>query len=221
MPAMRSDTKAGVAIAVALLLVVTGCRRGDDGGELPDPAELLVAAADEMAQVETVAVQLEAETGLVNLPLRSIDGVVTNAGDAEGAAELEESGQRVEVQFVVVDGVFHYQLLGAWQQLPVDDANRFYDPSVILDPEVGVSHLLRTATDAKMVGRDGDTYEVTATFPADGVSGLLPGAPDGTPGTVWIGVDRPLLHRAEFELPTGKVTATLSDFDQPVEIRAP
>jgi len=230
MPRMRTHltTVRFLAAAAAVLLTAAGCQGGDGDADLPAGDQLLAAAADEMAQVETVAVLIEADTNVADLPLRQVDGVITRTGEAEGTAQVEQLGQRVELRFVVVDDTFHYQLFGGWQQLPLAEASEFYDPSAILDPDRGLAQLLRTATDATVQRRDGDLYEVTATFGAAGLAGLLPGMPDGTEGTVWIGVDRPLLHRARVPVPAeagggeaGTLSVTLSDFDQPVTISAP
>jgi lipoprotein LprG len=222
LPAARS-----VAVVVAVLLALAGCWGGDDP-DLPAGDALLRAAADEMAQVETVAVAIESDTDVAGLPLRAVDGVITRAGDAEGTALVEQLGQRLEVRFVVVGDTFYYQLFGGWQQLPLAEATEFYDPSAILDPDRGLSQLLRTATDPEVERRDGDTYQVSATFGASGLATLLPGAPEGIRGTVWIGVDRPLLHRARVPVPAeaaggeaGTLSMNLSGFDQPVTISAP
>jgi lipoprotein LprG len=222
----RSVTAVLIAVTV---LVAAGACRGRDGGDddLPDGAGLLAAAADEMAGVETVAMLLETDTDLGGLPVRQVDGVVTQAGDAEGTARVEQFGQELELRFVVVDEIFHYQLLGNWQQLPLADAAEFYDPSAILDPDRGVAQLLRTATDPRVERRDGDRYEVTATFGAASLAVLLPGTTADTRGTVWIGVDRPLLHQARFPAPapqggeSGTVDVALSNFDEPVTVVAP
>lgn len=223
---MRRSVTA-VLIAATVLVAAAGCRSRDGGGDLPDGAGLLSAAADEMAGVETVAMLLESDTELAGLPVRQVDGVITRAGDAEGTALVEQLGQQLELQFVVVDETFHYQLLGSWQELPLADAAQFYDPSAVLDPERGVSQLLRTATEPAVERRDGDRYEVSATFDAAALAVLLPGTTEDTRGTVWIGVDRPLLHQARFPVPAasggepGMVNVALSRFDEPVTIVAP
>jgi len=224
MPHMRRRVTATLSAAAAVTILLTaGCKGGGDdgGGDLPDAAGLMTAAADEMAGVETVAMLLETDADLGGLPVRQVDGVITQAGDAEGTALVEQLGTQVELQFVVVDETFHYQLIGGWQEIPLTDAAQFYDPSAVLDPDRGVANLLRTATDPQIERRDGDQYEVTATFPAASVATLLPGATGETRGTVWIGVDRPLLHRAQFPVAEGTVTVTLSNFDEPVTIVAP
>lgn len=223
MPHMRTSVTAAVSAAAAVaVLVAAGCSRGgDDGGDLPDAAGLMSAAADEMAGVETVAMLLESDTDLGGLPVRQVDGVITAAGDAEGTALVEQLGTEVELQFVVVDETFHYQLIGGWQELPLSEAAEFYDPSAVLDPDRGIANLLRSATNPRVERRDGEQYEVSADFPADGLGTVLPGAADQTRGTVWIGVDRPLLHRGQFPIGEGTVTVTLSKFDEPVTIVAP
>jgi lipoprotein LprG len=216
-----------IAAAAAMVLLAAGCTGGDESdGELPAAAGLLTAAADEMAQVETVTMQLAADVDVADLPVREVSGVVTRAGEAEGTATIEQFGQLVELRFVVLGDTFHYQLLGGWAQLPREQAAEFYDPSVILDPDRGVANLLRTATDPEVLQRDGDRYQVAASFDAEALAALLPDAGAGTTGTLWIGVDRPLLHRAEFPLsgddgPAGTLTVDLSDFDAPVDITAP
>jgi lipoprotein LprG len=224
MPHMQRSVTATLSAAAAVtILLAAGCNRGggDDEGDLPDAAGLMTAAADEMAGVETVAMVLESDTDLGGLPVRQVDGVITQAGDAEGTALVEQLGTEVELQFVVVDETFHYQLIGGWQELPLSQAAQFYDPSAILDPDRGVANLLRTATDPRVERRDGDQYEVTADFQATELGTVLPGAADQTRGTVWIGVDRPLLHRAQFPVGEGTVTVSLSNFDEPVTIVAP
>ncbi|HEY8471939.1 MAG TPA: LppX_LprAFG lipoprotein [Natronosporangium sp.] len=218
----RSVTVTWSAAAAVAVLLAAGCSRGggDDDGDLPDAAGLMTAAADEMAQVETVAMLLESDTDLGGLAVRRVDGVLTQAGDADGVALVEQLGTQVELKFRVVGETFYYQLIGGWQQQPLAEAADYYDPSAILDPDRGIAQLLRSATDPQVERRDGDQYEVTATFPAEQLDVVLPGAQE-TRGTVWIGVDRPLLHRAQFPVEEGTVTVTLSKFDEPVTIVAP
>jgi lipoprotein LprG len=213
--------------AAVLLLALAGCTGDPDDGAAPAADSLLAAAADEMAAVQTVRLRLEADANVAELPVRQVEAQVTGGGDAAGTAQLDQFGQRLEVAFVVVGDEFHYRLVGDWQQSTRADAADLYDPSAILDPERGVANLLRTATSAEV---DGDeeiegvaTYRVTAGFDPAAVAALLPGAPAGLTGTLWIGVDRPLLHQARFDLPDGggPVTVRLHDHDAPAQISAP
>ncbi len=189
-------------------------------------SELLAAAADEMAVVQTVRVQVEADAEVADLPVHAVDGQVTRAGDAAGTVQVEQFDQLMELEFVVVGDEFHYRLVGGWQQLPRAEAADLYDPSAILDPDRGVAHLLRTASDAELDGTEAvagvDTYRVTARFDPDAAAALLPGATGELTGTLWIGADPALLHRAEFTSPElGAATVRLSDFNAPADISAP
>lgn len=225
MPAMRRSGT-GIIAAVAMAAVaVAGC--GGDGGaaeDLPEATELMSASAEEMAGVETVRLVLSAGSGVPGIPLHAADAVVTAAGDADGTATVELAGVgAVEVRFVLVGDTFHYQAVGPWLRMPREDAAEVYDPSAILDPERGVAHLLAAARDPEVTGTRGDVeaYQVTATFAAADIAALVPGVTEDVEGTLWIGADRPLLHEAGFELPSGTVTAELSEFDEPAEISAP
>lgn len=229
MPPMPKRLPFLAALATAVVLAAGCSNDGDDAPpepqETPDVTELMSAAADRMAQVETVRLRIEADADIADLPLRAADAVVTSAGDAEGTAEVEQLGQLLEIQFVLVEDTFHYQLVGQWLEMPRTDAAQLYDPSAILDPDQGIANLIRTAQEPEISGTstvDGvQAYEVSATFGAAELAGVLPGVPDGLPGTLWIGVDEPLLHQAEFTPTGGTVTVNLSDFDAPADITAP
>lgn len=216
---------AGLATA---LLLVPGCR-SDGGADLPAATDLLPAAADAMAQLETAKLVVETDTDLAELPVRRADGVVTRAGDAAGTAQLNQLSMLIEMTFVVVEDTFYYQLIGGWQELPLSEAADLYDPSAILDPDRGVANLLRTADKAKVDTRETssgvDTYRVSAELAPDALSTLLPGVNGPAAGVLWIGVDQPLLHQIEISVPAGNESGTatvrLSDFDAPVDISAP
>lgn len=221
---------AAAAFAAAVLtaaLALAGCE--DEVAEQltgVSASELLGEAADEMAGLQTVRLHVESDAEVAELPVRTLEGQVTRAGDAAGTAQVEQFDQLMELQFVVVGDEFHYRLLGSWQEAPRAEAADLYDPSAVLDPDRGVAHLLRTATDAALDGIEEiagvDTYRVTARFDPDAAAALLPGAPGELTGTLWIGVDPPVLHQAEFTSPElGTATVRLSDFDAPADISAP
>lgn len=227
MPGMpRRSIFTAVSCLAVVAVLAAGCtgERGDEEAP-PDAEALLASAADEMAQVDTVRLHIGADTALADLPVREADAVVTRAGDAQGSAQIEQFGQVLELEFVLAGDTFYYQLIGPWLELPREKAAEYYDPTAILDPERGVAHLLRNADQAEVRGTGDaggvDAYEVGASFAAADLAALLPGVPEQVDGTLWIGQERPLLHRAEFSLPGGTVTVELSDFDAPVEIRAP
>lgn len=229
----RAVLSVASAALITAALTGAGCTRDGDpaDGDLPEAAELLAAAADEMAGVETTRLTVESDTDVTDLSVRGIEGVITRTGDAQGSVQLEQLGALVELSFVVAGDTFYYRLIGGWQELPLSQAATLYDPSAILDPDRGVANLLRTATGGEVRGRetvDGvDAYRVTAEFDAVALGTLLPGFSEPVPGTLWVGADRPLLHRVEVTVPAtgdsegGTATVRLSDFDAPVDISAP
>jgi len=222
----RSIITAVPVLAVAAVLAA-GCSgdRDRDDAPLPDADTLLTSAADEMAGVQTVRLRISADTEVADLPVREADAVVTRAGDAEGSAQVEQLGQVLELNFVMAGDTFYYQLIGPWLEVPREEAAEYYDPSAILDPERGVASLLRNAQQPEVRGTasvgDTETYEVAASFAAADLAVLLPGVPEQVDGTLWIGQERPLLHRAAFTLPEGTVTVELSGFGAPAQISAP
>jgi lipoprotein LprG len=227
---MPRRTRTLLAASLALIiLAAAGCSRGgnndEDPSDLPEAAQLLAAAADEMEGIETVRLQLESDTDLGNLQVRQADAQITATGEAQGTGQVDFGGQLMELQFVMVEDTFHYQTIGPWLRMPRDAASSIYDPSAILDAETGVPHLLRNAQEPAVTGTGTVSgvavYEVTATFTAADMAAVLPGVAEDVPGTLWIGVDRPLLHQAEFDVSGGTVTVTLSEFDEPVQSDAP
>lgn len=218
-PLVAAVALAGI-LGGALAGALAGCG-GDDEVPDVDPGELLAAAADELAGVQTVRMQISSEGDVAQLPVRGVDAQVTADGDAAGTAQVEMLDQLLEVDLVVVGDEFHYRLLGSWQQGTRADAADVYDPSVILDEQRGLAQLLRTATVAGVSRAAEDGYRVPATFDAEAAGALLPGAPDDLTGTVWIMEDRPLPTRLVLDLPDGSVTVDLTDYDAPADIRAP
>jgi lipoprotein LprG len=223
----------GGGLAAALLLALAGCT----GGSEPDPdlaglsaPELIQVTADEMAELETVRLTVTVDSEQLGLPLRRLEGQVTRGGDAAGTALMEQFGQLLEVEFVVVGDDFYFQLLGAWQHLSRRDAVALaLDPAVILDPDRGVADLLRTATEPAIVATPDASasgmYEVAAAVDAERASALVPGVPgvlEGLTATLFIDPQRPLLRQVVFDLVGGgTVTVELSDFDADADIRAP
>ncbi|GIG92580.1 LppX_LprAFG lipoprotein [Plantactinospora endophytica] len=223
------------ASALSLLLAVSGgCtdRGGDDpagqdAAPLPEAAELLASAATELGTVKTARFVIATEGAADSLGISAAEGVITAAGEAQGTAKLEQAGLPLELSFVVKDETLHVNgLTGGWQKLPLATAAAIYDPTAILSPDRGVANLVGKTTGSTK-GReevDGvDTYRIEGTLPGAALGNLVPGVSADVTGTLWIGADRKLLHRARFPVPgqTGTVTVTFSEYDAPVTIRVP
>ena len=111
--------------------------------------------------------------------------------------------------------------------MPLAQAAAVYDPTAILDPAKGIGAVLASAQGTTK-GReklDGvEHYVVDATFNGGAMAGLVPGVTGDVSGTVWIGVDKPLVNQLRFAVPgdgKGTVTIEFTDFDKPVNVDVP
>jgi lipoprotein LprG len=228
---------AGLAAALALVLAaVTACT---DSGEKPPPGPaadlpagdtLVKDAAAAMRDVRTAEFEITSEGKVDRIGIRGASGVITREGDAQGTARIDQAGSIVELSFVVAGDTLHITgPTGGWQRLPLAVASSVYDPSLILKPERGIANVLGTATAATTEARDTvegtPVYRVRATLTAQALAAIAPGITQDVTGTLWIGTDRKVLHRASFVVPGagggGTVTVTFRKFDAPVTVRAP
>jgi lipoprotein LprG len=225
---------AALALAAAAL---TSCTDSSDGStprtpadDLPSGDTLVKAAATQMRGVKTAEFDITTQGTVDRLGIRGASGVITSEGDADGTARIDQAGNAVELSFVVKgDTLYVKGATGGWQQVPLAVASSVYDPSHILDPDRGVGNVLGTATAASTEARetvDGTpAYRVKATLDGKDLAAVVPGLIEDVTATLWIGVDREVLHRASFVVPGegggGTVTVTFRKFDAPVTINAP
>lgn len=199
---------------------------------LPAAAELLRTAAQRMGSVRTAHFDIEAGGTLAGIALRRASGVLTRQGDAEGTAQIDQSGPLAELTFVVKGQTLHVKgATGGWQRVPLALAASVYDPSKILHPEQGVANLISTASGARTEAREAvagvDAYRVAATVNGTALSRLVPGVAADVPGQLWIGAGERVLHQGRFTVPDpaggepATVTVRFSQFDVPVTINAP
>lgn len=224
-------------LAVLLLFAVSACTgdNSDDSTRLPDPAQLLQHSADSMRQVETVRFKLTVDGQIKGISISSAQGQLTKAGNVKGSAVLTSGGQPAEAEFVIVgDTLYLKGPTGGFQKLPSSFAATVYDPTKILDVNLGLAALVAGATEPLMAGRDSaegvDAYKVGVKFAKNNLGVLLPGAGASTdlPGELWIAAaepNRPV--KARVTVPPapgtagGTVTITLSEFNNPVTVEPP
>jgi hypothetical protein len=78
-----------------------------------------------------------------------------------------------------------------------------FDVSALFDPSTGLTAVLRGLAEPQLVGIESingtSTQRIDATVDSGALTSLIPGAATGSPLSVrvWIGVDDPVLHRAE------------------------
>jgi lipoprotein LprG len=223
-----------IAVLLAALTSVSACgSSGDDTDapavdpNLPAASTLLPAAAAQMRKVTSAAFDITTEGDTGALPIKAANGAIDSKGTAQGKASLEQVGLPIELDFVAKDDYLYVRgITAGWQKVPLAQAAALYDPTAILDPDKGIGAVLASATGTtkRKETLDGtDHYVVDATFNGAAMSGLVPGVTGDVTGTVWIGVDTPLVNQLRFAVPGGKGTVTIkfSDFDKPVNVDVP
>ena len=186
-----------------------------------------------MGDVTSAHFSLQVQGAIGGLNVRKAQGVLTSDGKASGTADLEEAGQLIEFDVVIVSGTVYVKgPTGGFLTIPQALTGGFYDPTKLLDPKAGLSRLLATATDARTVGTDdvgGTTaYRVDATLDGQVLSTLVPvPANKDAPSVLWIEAGTPHLVQVKATLPaegSGPPTVVmlaLSDFDVPATITPP
>ncbi len=229
-----------LAILVGVSLLLVACPEGEEEPEptptpteaLPDPATLLLAAADRMAGVERFHFVLDHVDGTSEI----VQGIqmVRAEGDIAGEERLQaEIDGRLgtlafETGIVVLpdQGWLRNPLTQRWQREEIS-------VSALFDPQQGAIALMRTATATGLGGREAvggvDCWVVEASTDS-GELVFFRGVESGftVAATVWIGVDDPLVYRIELhgpissgELETIVRRLDLSNFGQDVDIVPP
>ncbi|WP_432832201.1 LppX_LprAFG lipoprotein [Dactylosporangium sp. CA-092794] len=231
----------GVAAVAAVLVALTGCSsKPDNKGSAPASAEANLPAADgllkdsstAMGDIKTAKFLITSDGTIAGVALKRADGVLTKEGNAQGTAQVEQMGTTSDLAFTVVGQTMWLKgPTGDYQQIPLALAAAVYDPSAILDPNRGIAKVVGSATEGKTEASesvDGQaTYRVSAKFPAENLSKVVPGVTGSVPGRLWIAKDNKRLLKAAFDLPAvgdakgGTVTVTFSDFDAAVTIAPP
>lgn len=232
---------AGVAALAAVLVALAGCTGKPDhkgGGaasadaDLPVAEELLKASSAAMAEIKTAKFLITADGTIAGVALKRADGVLTKEGSAQGTAQVEQMGTTADLAFTVVGQTMWLKgPTGGYQQIPLALAASVYDPSAILDPSRGIAKVIGTATEGKTEAADTvdgqGAYRVSAKFPAENLSKVVPGVTGSVPGRLWIAKDSKRLLKAAFDLPAvgdakgGTVTVTFTEFDAAVTITPP
>ncbi|MER7279934.1 LppX_LprAFG lipoprotein [Dactylosporangium sp. NPDC000244] len=230
---------AGIAALTATLVALSGCSSDDKKSSAPSadpnlPAAdgLLKDSSTAMGAIKSAKFLIAADGTIAGIALKRAEGVLTKEGNAQGTAQIEQMGAATDLNFTIVGQTMYLKgPTGDYQQIPLALAASVYDPSAILDPERGIAKVLSTATEGKTEASenvDGQaTYRVSAKFPAENLSKIVPGVTGAAPGRVWIAKDNKRLLKAAFDLPAvgdskgGTVTVTFTEFDAAVTITPP
>ncbi|MGH3391774.1 MAG: LppX_LprAFG lipoprotein [Actinomadura sp.] len=228
-----SSIRVRVTTTLTLLfaLATTACSGGSGSpADLPQGGQVLQQASAAMRDVRSIAFSISTE-GKPAVPVRSGDIKLLKSGDAEGTLQLEQAGQAIEMNFVLLGDTVHYKgLTGGYQKLPRAMVAQLYDPTAVLDPDRGIAKLLTGATGPTTEARekigDRDTYRIKATLPRDTAAALVPGITQDLTGQVWVDTADHRPRRVRMRLPaagggTGTVTVSFTEFDVAYKIVAP
>lgn len=174
-------------------------------------AALAACGSGRQYETDPRAVLLEAKRVIDNSPAVHFHLTSSNAqgsgtmitgadGDAHrpdgfrGTLTVVQSGFNVTVHIISAGGYFYVQLPFTSSFQPTDPSKYgFGNPATLLDPNLGLSTLLTSATSASMASRDRlngeELYEVDVSLPGDKVAALLTSADKTQPVSGVIGVD--------------------------------
>jgi lipoprotein LprG len=222
---------ARIAAIAILFAALAGCTSTTSSAtptaNPPTATELLAESAAAMSTVTSARFDLVVDGDLPAVTAKSVNGVLTAEGDAQGTATIEQFGQLIEGEFILVDGDLYLKgVTGGFTLVPAAVAGAVYDPSAILDPDRGVSTVVATIADPSITGTTDDGWTVAGTVPAAVVGGLVPGITTDVAAVLTIAMVGYQLTGATFTLDgadgqPATVTVGLSDFDEPVTISPP
>ena len=232
----RRPRSTALAAALAAFSVATALMAGcssspkQSSAPLPDPTVLLKESSKTTKNVKSVHLALSVNGKVKGLPLRMLSGDLTTVPDTAvaGNVQITMAGSDIDAPFVIYDNVLYAALTpnrwSSWGR-----ASDIYDPSVILNPDTGLSDMLTNVTDAKAQGRDNvngqSTIRITGKTPADAVNQIMPplNATQPMTTTVWIqeNGDHQLVQAQLEQSPGNYVQATLSKWGEPVQVTKP
>ena len=209
-------------LIVLVIALVSACSSGQ--AALPEGPDLIAKSAEAMKALKSASFAIATEGKISSIPLKSADGRILAAGDAEGKLQLDVFGTLQEFSFVLLGpDVYFKGPTGGYQKMArqalLQTLN--YDPSAILAPSTGFALLLTQAKDVKVEAAESGSYRVALTFPAQQLAKLIPGVGQDVKAQVWIDQATSRLTKAALPLEGGTVTLTLTDFDAPVTITPP
>jgi len=234
----RSGRAGGPCAAmVAVVLAIAGCSGGDESDAEPpaDPQARLDAAGAILDDTSGVRFTVEGDglpdSGTVVV---SAEGVAAPPASFDGEVRITTGGLATTVNVISLDGQLWAQLPFTTEFAPVEaEVLGFGDPGALIDPEHGVSLLLKSGsqvTAGDEVRIDGEVLdEIRTVLPGSLVGSVLTIAdPDADVQAQWsLDAESGQLRRAVLTGPFypagGEQTYTveLSDYDEPVEISAP
>ena len=231
MQRMQTRRRKFAVVLTALTLcasTLAGCGDEESKAPLPDAATLLKQSSETTRTQKSTHLEIKVDGSIPELPVHTLSGDLTNSPDvaAKGNANINVLGQAVDAEFVVKDKIL-YAALTKDKWTDFGPAADIYDPSVILDPDKGLAHLVASVTDPKADGREKingvQTVRIKGMVPAEAISNIVPEVNEPVPGTQWIREDgNHDLMKSWAEISKGNtIELTLSDWGKPVTVDKP
>jgi lipoprotein LprG len=178
---------------VAALVALSGC--GSTPQPTQSPNNLLLQAKTVLDTSPAVHFHLTSSKAQGSGTLiTGADGDAHRPDGFRGTLTVVQSGFNVTVHVVSAGGYFYVQLPFTSSYSATDPSKYgFGDPATLLDPNLGLSSLLTSASNAKLADNDRlngeELYEVDVTLPGDKVAALLTSADKSQPVTGRVGID--------------------------------
>ena len=241
---------AALAVAVVAALVVFGLtnignhpapqtgqtgqtsQTGQTGqNALPDPATLLAQSAVTTRVLKSAHVVQAVAGKIEGLPVKALNADVTTSPTAAATGQwtLTFAGSDINANFVVVDGELYTDALAAGQWSDMGKASDVWDPTAILNPDLGLAKILSGFSSPKAVGRETinglATVKITGQVSGDAVIAMLPKAAVSgpVPATAWIREDgdHELVRLTLEPSPGNSLQLTLYNWNAPVTVTKP
>jgi len=187
----------------AIALGGTGCADKAPEDDETTPQEVLDRAADRMAEVRSFAFVMEHENGFTpivgGLAMERAVGRISEGNRMQADIRARAGGAlAIDVGIVALPD-------SSWMTNPFTRAWEpgTFDVSALFDPSTGVTALLRGLAEPHLMGIErvngASTQRIDAMVDSGVLTALIPSAVIGSPLSVrvWIGIDDPVLHRAE------------------------
>jgi lipoprotein LprG len=233
---MQLRRRAVPLLVLALLAVLAPAGCSSSGGGKAESATELLARSKKTLDEASSAHFLLGSSGAptTGTALVAGEGDIARPASFQGTLKVLASGATVDLKVISVKGTVYAQLPFTTTYSVVDPAAfGFGDPGALLDPDTGISQLLKGATSAKLgderrVGGE-VVREVSAQLPGDLVQRILTSKNPSKPvqSRFSVASDSGQLRRAELTGPffsaTDDATFTLdlSKFGAHVSITAP
>jgi len=218
------------ALFAATALFLSGCSSSKPTEVLPDASGLLKQAIPTTKALKSAHLDITITGTIPGLPIKKLSGDLTNVPSVaiSGNSTITMGGSDIDIQLVVLGGTL-YAALTPNNWLDMGPAADVYDPSVILNPDNGLAHMLASFSDPKSAASETingvDTVRVDGKVSAEAVNKLIPQlkATGPLPASVWIQKDDPhhLVQAKLDQSDSDYVQLTLSDWDKPVTVTKP